>query len=434
MSDLELLHALLSPDQPNGTSPAPACSDSVPTSQQYLFSNFRDAPLESPALDMLKVVGYPSPFLQHPPASHHLLHSPYINETLSPLDPALFRNMSGMAMKSPLQTPTHQAYDFRIAQALNTNSFFPAQDIDLNLNLVHESGHKNEGAVANWFKNYACLVTDSKDFDYLNPSQVNDSIFEELMSLAMPVQVTNCIPFADLNPDVTPTRGVTPPTNTLHLTSSSRVQHSPTACTTPKSESSEEQHPCPYTGTCSGVVFSSLELLKSHTQKVHSNELRNLLAAVAQPSTAVSYTASEQECSSGIPRPYKCTYPGCTRAFSQPSNLRSHICTHTGERRHRCKVDGCFSSYTTSNRLKVHMRDHSGEKPYVCDEPGCGYAAKQMCSLTQHKLKHLSFDKKQEEFIKQARTLPCSHCGRKYRNQKSLDAHCWREHGRPPTP
>ncbi|KAI8830537.1 hypothetical protein BJ741DRAFT_619764 [Chytriomyces cf. hyalinus JEL632] len=432
MSDLELLHALLSPEQPNGTSPAPACSDSVPFSLQYLFSNFRDTPLESPALDMLKVVGYPSPFLQNPPASH-LLHSPYINETLSPLDPVLFRNMSGIVVESPLQTPAHQACDFRIAQALNTNSFFPIQDADLNLHLVYESDNKNEGAVASMFQNYACLMTHGKDFDHLTSSGVNDVSFEELMSLAMPVQVVNCVPFSDFNPEVTPTCGVTPPSNRPHHTNSS-VEHSPTSCTIPESQLPEEHHPCPYTGTCLGVVFSSLELLKSHTQKVHSNELRNLLAAVAQPSAAVSYTASEQEFSSGIPRPYKCTYPGCTRAFSQPSNLRSHICTHTGERRHRCKVDGCFSSYTTSNRLKVHMRDHSGEKPYVCDEPGCGYAAKQMCSLTQHKLKHLSFDKKQEEFIKQARTLPCSHCGRKYRNQKSLDAHCWREHGRAPTP
>ncbi|KAJ3229862.1 hypothetical protein HDU81_004948 [Chytriomyces hyalinus] len=353
MSDLEILHALLSPDLPKDTSPAPANSDSIPLSLQYPFSNFRDAPLASPALDMQTVVGYPSPFLQHPPASN-LMHSPYINEMLNPLDPFLLHNMSGMAVQPPLQTPPYQAHEFKIAHHA-LNSFFPAQDADLNLNLVHESDGKSGNAVATMFQSYACLMPDGGD--YLNPSEPNDFTFTKLMNLATPVQAASYIPYSDFIPEITPTRGVTPPSNIHHHTTTNSIKHSPTSSAIPKSESLKEQHQCPYTTTCSGVVFSSLEKLKTHTQKVHSNELKNLIASVTQPS-AVSYTTSEQEFNSGIPRPYKCTYPGCTRAFSQPSNLRSHIVTHTGERRHKCQVEGCFNSYTTSNRLKVHMRDH----------------------------------------------------------------------------
>ncbi|KAI8611976.1 hypothetical protein BC830DRAFT_1171447 [Chytriomyces sp. MP71] len=202
----------------------------------------------------------------------------------------------------------------------------------------------------------------------------------------------------------------------------------------------EEKHACPYVGACSGLTFASLEELKVHTQAQHREELRDLSKAAAAGAPETMETASgvaqmeEGEGPAGLPRPYKCTYPGCSRAFSQPSNLRTHIVSHTGERKYKCSEPGCFHSYTTSNRLKVHVREHTGERPYKCGAVGCDYSAKQACSLRQHKVRHLPFEQKKVEFSKMLRTLPCRLCQRKYRNDKSLSAHWWRDHGRAPSP
>ncbi|KAI8610471.1 hypothetical protein BC830DRAFT_1069815, partial [Chytriomyces sp. MP71] len=131
---------------------------------------------------------------------------------------------------------------------------------------------------------------------------------------------------------------------------------------------------------------------------------------------------------------YQCTYPNCHKSFAQPAGLRSHTVTHTGVRDFVCNFEDCDKSYTTNNRLKVHMRSHTNERPYVCDAPGCSYAAKQMCSLTQHKLTHLSAAEKRAVLEAKARTIPCIECGRVYRTFESLDAHGWKEHGKVRTP
>ncbi|KAJ3408179.1 hypothetical protein HDU80_006540 [Chytriomyces hyalinus] len=131
-----------------------------------------------------------------------------------------------------------------------------------------------------------------------------------------------------------------------------------------------------------------------------------------------------------ILKPYVCTYPNCHKSFAQPAGLRSHTVTHTGDRHFVCKFENCDKRYTTNNRLKIHMRSHTNEKPYVCKHPGCTYAAKQACSLTQHKLTHLNPEEKRAEMEKRARTLPCAECGRVYRTMESLDLHSWKEHGK----
>ncbi|KAI8835415.1 hypothetical protein BJ741DRAFT_607939 [Chytriomyces cf. hyalinus JEL632] len=276
--------------------------------------------------------------------------------------------------------------------------------------------------------------------------------------------------------------------------STAPIEHTVPRC----AAAGSRRHECPYVATCSGVSFDSLQELKLHTQQLHKSALRKsrVRATATQPYPVVAVTnrstttttcknaalvpmssslslstsspgsacagsswtqqqqladlqqdftqprgfepakqtTTAEKSTTSLPRPYKCTYPGCPKAFSQPSNLRTHMCTHTGERKHKCSFPSCENTYTTSNRLKIHMRQHTGERPYACDFPGCGYAAKQACSLSQHKVRHLSGVEKKAELSKAVRSVPCGVCLKKYRNWGSLETHYWREHGTAPPP
>ncbi|EAU86733.1 hypothetical protein CC1G_06494 [Coprinopsis cinerea okayama7 len=79
---------------------------------------------------------------------------------------------------------------------------------------------------------------------------------------------------------------------------------------------------------------------------------------------------------------YVCTYPRCAYATLQRSNLRTHLATHTGEKRHECNLDGCtfrcadpaslirhrkrIHGYTRQPRLRM-LKSEPDVKPIIID-------------------------------------------------------------------
>ncbi|PAA84734.1 hypothetical protein BOX15_Mlig027262g5 [Macrostomum lignano] len=85
-------------------------------------------------------------------------------------------------------------------------------------------------------------------------------------------------------------------------------------------------------------------------------------------------------------RPYRCTYPGCTKAYSRLENMKTHFRSHTGEKPYCCEVPGCAKAFSNaSDRAKHQNRTHSAEKPYQCRAAaGCGKRYTDPSSLRKH--------------------------------------------------
>uniref|UniRef100_A0A8D0LAA5 GLI family zinc finger 3 n=1 Tax=Sphenodon punctatus TaxID=8508 RepID=A0A8D0LAA5_SPHPU len=84
-------------------------------------------------------------------------------------------------------------------------------------------------------------------------------------------------------------------------------------------------------------------------------------------------------------KPHKCTFEGCTKAYSRLENLKTHLRSHTGEKPYVCEHEGCNKAFSNaSDRAKHQNRTHSNEKPYVCKIPGCTKLYTDPSSLRKH--------------------------------------------------
>lgn len=63
-------------------------------------------------------------------------------------------------------------------------------------------------------------------------------------------------------------------------------------------------------------------------------------------------------CSFTGERPYSCTFPGCSKAYSNSSDRFKHIRTHQEQKPYKCKMPGCRKQYTDPSSLRKHVRTH----------------------------------------------------------------------------
>lgn len=98
-------------------------------------------------------------------------------------------------------------------------------------------------------------------------------------------------------------------------------------------------------------------------------------------------------------RPYHCDYPGCTRAFTQSGQLKTHQRLHTGERPFMCSAPKCQMRFTHANR---HCPEHPYDQLKRCD----GYVIQAVTEQNDEVVKWLERYKMEKEDRTPTRKTP----------------------------
>ncbi|CAF0791897.1 unnamed protein product [Adineta steineri] len=84
-------------------------------------------------------------------------------------------------------------------------------------------------------------------------------------------------------------------------------------------------------------------------------------------------------------RPFTCTQ--CPKSFTQYAHLQKHTLVHSGERPYSCLY--CSKRFSSTSNLKTHLRLHTGDKPYLCPNNTCSARFTQLVHLKLHIKTHL---------------------------------------------
>uniref|UniRef100_A0A1B0C8K8 C2H2-type domain-containing protein n=1 Tax=Lutzomyia longipalpis TaxID=7200 RepID=A0A1B0C8K8_LUTLO len=132
-----------------------------------------------------------------------------------------------------------------------------------------------------------------------------------------------------------------------------------------------------YCSICS-KSFPNLSLFKRHS-RMHSSTPDVVCDICGQKLKHKTSLADHMTIHTGE-RPFKCTFPECTRSFRCKVSIDIHMRSHTNERPYICQT--CGKGFKDNSSRRVHQLQHTGENPFKCDL--CGKTTKQKQNLKSH--------------------------------------------------
>ncbi|CAG8529911.1 2320_t:CDS:2, partial [Scutellospora calospora] len=103
----------------------------------------------------------------------------------------------------------------------------------------------------------------------------------------------------------------------------------------------------------------SMPTLESNSNISLKSSMPNQILRIQQPVLA-SQSSTSAYSSKDLtikPKKYKCDH--CQKLFVRPSQLKTHIYTHTGTKPFKCTFEGCGRCFSVASNLQRHQKIHT---------------------------------------------------------------------------